>query len=1362
MHLPVESSEEPATSSDERPSPGHETSRWWLAVASIPLFLIAFRDQFGKVVFNTRSDRMLDPVRMAARSFSLWNPIRDMGSLEYQTIGFLFNFDLVFAVANALLVPVWISERLYMGVVMAIAMWGFVRLVDALGIGTKTFRIIGGLAYAMTPMMLGRVGWRITETFGAVMLPWILVPLIRAARGGSTRRAAMRSGIALALVGGMNASVTLAILPAPLLFILTRQKGPRRRSLLLWWLLSVVLATFWWIAGLYLYSAYTANDLRFTETVAATTISTSLINIIRGAADWLIAINGADGVLASNALVRRIVPIVAIALVTALGSAGLARRRLPERRFLVTTFAVGVMAIGGAYAGILSNPLAASYSDLLNGPLNAFRNVYKFQALVTLPLIVGFTMIVTEIASRIESVIPMGKRLVMAASVIVVIATAFPAVKGELSRPGFTSVPSEWQQARDFLESDEASRVLVLPGMQNASWTWGNTQQTPLEWGSEIASAYRWQGPQGGPANLAFLDAVEEQVSRGGGANLAEFLRRAGFSHVVVANNVSPNESSVPSPEAISAALEVSGLSVVAEFGDGGFGFSDRRALEIWGIPGASVAAMYDASSTAWMSGDVASPLGVPNAIFGDRAYVLARDTVPDSLVPSYWLITDGNQRSMIKFGKNRSNQTYIFSADDTTHEGMTIDLQRFVIDGIDHQTTAELDGIQSVTASSVGPGPLIRDIPSDQPSNALDGDFLTSWVPSRWRVFSAHPWGSTDPWIEIEYSEPTDVETASISLMLGFLRSDLPVRVRTVTDAGAVESDLAPTEEPQPLAVVPGVTNRVRVEVSIDSFNNGGDVIGIRTLDFGTGAHPTWLKVPSELIDQFADPSTNAPGWVFERLRPALNLMASLSSESEIRRIFTVPRALDESIVAFGRPWDPKRVLSLIDVSPTLTISATKTWGDQPALAPRNLIDGSGSTRWIGAPHVEPLSPPTITMNWSGRRTIDEIRLGSVEGAAWPTSVDVVADGSFQTIAVPLDGIVRFDPISTDAVGITLHFDLPDDSVQPGAVSLSSIDIPAIADLYPGPVDPMSLIEVECGDGPSVIVGDQVVEFAASTTLGELMGARRIPLRTCGSSIVHLPAGENRLMAQTQDSLLKIDGLVLSAPPLGSTDVGTPRSLLIDRWRNDDRIITVGEGAQGLLVVNEIFNRGWVAMLNGNRLESTEIDGWRQAFVVPAGSGGTVRLTYTPNRPYRILTGLGFLLLALMVVLAFMGRRSKDASDPIGPRQFPDWVVLLLVTGVAIWVVGLAALAVPLVWLLRRWRNWSTPFIAALGVLIATATVANSPNRLGLRSGWSSLESWVTSVGAAVAFLCVIVNLLPDRRGGDDLQYVASGGEDD
>jgi arabinofuranan 3-O-arabinosyltransferase len=1317
------------------------------------LFLVAFRNQFGLVVFNTRADRMLDPVRMAARSFSLWNPIRDMGSLEYQTIGFLFNFDLVFAVTNALLVPVWISERFYMGVVMAIALWGFVRLVDALGIGSKTFRIIGGLAYAVTPMILGRVGWRITETFGAVMLPWILVPLIRAAKGGSTRRAAMTSGIALALVGGMNASVTLAILPAPLLFILTRQKGPRRRSLLLWWLLSVVFATFWWMAGLYLYGAYTSNDLRFTETVAATTLPTSLFNILRGSADWLIAINGADGVLASNTLARRIVPITAIALVTALGLAGLARRRLPERGFLVATFAVGVVAIGGAYTGVLSNPLAASYADLLSGPLNAFRNVYKFQALVTLPLMIGFTAILTWIASRFESVIPRGKLLVMVASVVVVLATAFPALKGELSRPGFSSVPSEWQQVRDFLESDEPTRALILPGMQNASWTWGNTQQTPLDWGSEIASAFRWQGPQGGPTNLVFLDAVEEQVGRGGGTNLAEFLRRAGFSHVVVANDVSPKESLVPDPDAISAALEASGLSVVAEFGDAGFGFSDRRALEVWRIPGASVATMYDASSTAWLSGDVASTLWIPNASFGDRAYVLARDSVPDSLAPASWLITDGNQRSIIDFGRNRNNQTFIFSADDASYKGKNIDRQRYVIDGVDHQTTAELDGIRSVTASSVGPGPLVQNVPGMQPSNVLDGELSTSWVPSRRQIFSATPWGATDPWIEIEYSEPRDVETASISLMLGALRSDLPVRVRTVTDSGAVESDLAPIEEPQPLAVVPGLTTRVRVEVSIDSLNDGGDVIGIRALDFGTGAHPTWLRVPSELVDQFVDPSTNAPGWVFERLRPALNPMVSLSWESEIRRIFTAPRALDESIVAYGRPWDPKWVLSVIDSTPSLTISATQTLGDQPSLAPRNLIDGSGSTRWIATSGVEPLSPPMITMNWSGRRTIDEIRLGSAEGAAWPTSVDIATDGSIQTIAVPSDGIIRFDPISTDAVGITLHFDLPDGSLQPGSVSLSSIDIPAIADLYPGPVDLMTRFEVECGDGPSVIVGDQVIEFAASTTLGELMGRGRIPLRTCGSSMVRLSAGENRLMAETGDSFLKVDGLVLSMPPLGSTNVGTPRSLLIDRWHNDDRTITIGEGAQGLLVVNEIFNRGWVAMLDGNRLESTQIDGWRQAFVVPAGSGGTVRLTFEPNRPYQILTGLGFLLLALMVVLAFIGRRSKDSSDPVGPRLFPDWALLLFVTGVAFWVVGLAALAVPLVWLLRRWRNWSTPAIAAIGVLVAAATVANSPNRLGLRTGWSSLELWVTSAGAAVAFLCVLVNLLPDRRGGDDLQ---------
>ncbi len=61
-------------------------------------------------------------------------------------------------------------------------------------------------------------------------------------------------------------------------------------------------------------------------------------------------------------------------------------------------------------------------------------------------------------------------------------------------------------------------------------------------------------------------------------------------------------------------------------------------------------------------------------------------------------------------------------------------------------------------------------------------------------------------------------------------------------------------------------------------------------------------------------------------------------------------------------------------------------------------------------------------------------------------------------------------------------------------------------------------------------------------------------------------------------------------------------------------------------LVVNENFNAGWQASLGGARLRAVRIDGWKQAWLLPAGTAGTVTLTYAPDALYRdaIFGGLG------------------------------------------------------------------------------------------------------------------------------------------
>ncbi len=75
----------------------------------------------------------------------------------------------------------------------------------------------------------------------------------------------------------------------------------------------------------------------------------------------------------------------------------------------------------------------------------------------------------------------------------------------------------------------------------------------------------------------------------------------------------------------------------------------------------------------------------------------------------------------------------------------------------------------------------------------------------------------------------------------------------------------------------------------------------------------------------------------------------------------------------------------------------------------------------------------------------------------------------------------------------------------------------------------------------------------------------------------------------------------------------------------------------------------GWQARLGGTRLRPVRIDGWKQAWLLPAGTAGTVTLTYAPDAGYRdaIFGGLGTLALVVLVALwppapAWLRRRAR------------------------------------------------------------------------------------------------------------------------
>jgi arabinofuranan 3-O-arabinosyltransferase len=267
------------------------------------------------------------------------------------------------------------------------------------------------------------------------------------------------------------------------------------------------------------------------------------------------------------------------------------------------------------------------------------------------------------------------------------------------------------------------------------------------------------------------------------------------------------------------------------------------------------------------------------------------------------------------------------------------------------------------------------------------------------------------------------------------------------------------------------------------------------------------------------------------------------------------------------------------------------------------------------------------------------------------------------------------------------------------------------------------------------------------NTTAGALLDGSTITLSACDSDSFTLAPGETLLDATSGPSLVTIQQTVVGNPPTMAPPSGTPRSITIDHWGSNDRTVTVGDGAEGLLAVNEAFNVGWTASLNGTSLTALKIDGWRQAFVLPEGVGGTVTLTFAPNRIFRFGAILGLFTLLAVFVMALWPDRKKRQLDALNEGQPAKALLIAVVAIGAVWCTGIGAvLLLPAWWLRNHRRSWLAPIaflsMSAAGVLVVPGKrIVDYPSNL-----WGA-ASYPVSALAAAAFLCALVTLLPRRN---------------
>src|SRR5208282_1273003 len=450
--------------------------RFRLLACCLFLAAIPFATAPGDIIADTKFELVVNPSGFLSGALTLWDP-QQFGGLLNQAVGYLFPMGPFFELLRLLSVQGWIAQRLWIGVLLVAAFAGTVRLAGRMGIGTEGTRAVAGLAYAMSPIALSIVGHMSGEFLQMAMLPWILVPLTdmrpwlpgtgaegsATGAGGREGRAARalsvaRSAAAVALCSGMNAASVIAVLVPVPIYILTRRGAVPRIRMLAWWTLAVAVVSCLWTVPLVLLSRYGVSVVPYTESAQVTSSATSLLNIFRGTETWVsyLVVNGLTWWPLGFQIATEVVPTLLTGLLAALGLAGLVHRKIPERRFLLWSVLAGVVIISAGYVSSLGSPLEGPLVSLINGPASAFRNLWKFDPMIRLPLALG-----------LAHLLAVARPPRQAAALAVAAAAAFaslavPAFATGLASAGsFGQVPSYWVSAADWLTVHAGNQAVL-------------------------------------------------------------------------------------------------------------------------------------------------------------------------------------------------------------------------------------------------------------------------------------------------------------------------------------------------------------------------------------------------------------------------------------------------------------------------------------------------------------------------------------------------------------------------------------------------------------------------------------------------------------------------------------------------------------------------------------------------------------------------------------------------------------------------------------------------------------------------------------------------------------------------------------
>ena len=772
--------------------------------AALLAFALALAQRPGLASSDTKIDLHTDPAGFLADVAAVWSPTGDLGHVQGgQYAGYLFPMGPLFALGRLVGLSPWLMQRLWLGLLLAVAAWGTVRLLDALiGRPRGVAHAVAAVLMILNPYVVVFSARTSVTLLGYAALPWLLLCAYRGLRAPRSWWWPAAFALAIALSGGgVNAAVVAWVLVGPLLLVLyelwaggvawAAVRGFAWRAAV-----ATAAASLWWVIPVLVQARHGVDFLQFTEQPGTIWSTSSLSESLRLMGYWVSYIGvGYGGRLRpyfSDGGVLLFSPPVVLAglLIPALTLAGFVwTRRWRYGPFFLLLVLVGVvtMSVGFPEGTPLRRGANFAYNHVT--AVQFLRTTYKAGPLVAL----GVAALGGAAAAAAASALRRRGRWAAPAAAVAGLALAavacWPLATGRAldDQLLWERVPQHWVDAADYVDAGPTDRrAVVMPGQLYAYYDWGGTVDPILPTLAERPVAVRNAVPYADLRAVDLLWTVDALVQqrRAVPGQLGPLLDLMSAGTVVSGADDDRTRSGATPPAEAAAVLDELGPPdaawgpVRAEPHAAGT-LGPARPLprvRAWRRPAARPLVRLEPERGATVVDGSAAGLAAMAAVgaLPDRGRLLyAADLsaadVADAAAGGEVVITDSNRRQVHVVSRLAQVRGAVLGAADPVPEDAAV-LDPFPERGTDAQTVAVLDGARAIRAPF---SPGYPQFPERRPFAAVDGDPGTAWLADRALTPDRYVW-------ELTFDRPRDVPYIDL-----LPYSDAGVHVSAVEVAG-------------------------------------------------------------------------------------------------------------------------------------------------------------------------------------------------------------------------------------------------------------------------------------------------------------------------------------------------------------------------------------------------------------------------------------------------------------------------------------------------------------------------------------------------------------------------------------------------